>query len=308
MSNPKPTPQNKELSLAKLNDYRKRGAHVLIPQTQLAQMSPLFQVSAEMVRISPNPLDKDVWKLPGGKLGLSKQGLYKIASAAGIDFVGSEVVSSSADYIMMSATVRKRNASGAWEQRKGTYEIDMAVIEQDIYLAAVKKIGSQYGPKNEEEAKKKADEEALKFRRYRVGRCETGAYLRAIRAMLTIKGDYTPTELEKPFIVPAVHFSPDMSNPEMRAMVVNAGKLAIHELWGGTTPQQIEADTGASIAQLQGQREQFHLLQEAEADAPGEIVCSVCNGTGGVDVDDGSGQPFQEPCPDCYPPAGKENF
>lgn len=258
----------KALSVALLDDYRKRGAHVLVPQSTLAQVSPLFQVSVEMVRISPNPVDKDVWPLPGGggKLGLSKQGLLKIARAAGIEFLPATVDSERKDYIRMSAAVRKRNASGAWETTRGTYELDMEIVGQDLFLEKVKKIGKQYGPKNEAEAREKTEAELMKFRRYRVGRCETGAYLRAIRAMLTIKGDYTASELEKPFIVPAVHFSPDMNDPEMRAMVVNAGKLAIHELWGGTTPQQLEADTGMTMGQLQEQRNQYHLLTDGPAE------------------------------------------
>ncbi len=49
----------------------------------------------------------------------------------------------------------------------------------------------------------------------------TGAILRTVRALTGLKGTYTIEELSKPFAIPRVTFSPDYSDPQIRAALLN---------------------------------------------------------------------------------------
>lgn len=49
----------------------------------------------------------------------------------------------------------------------------------------------------------------------------TGAILRTVRALTGLKGTYTKAELSKPFAIPRVTFSPDYSDPQIRAALLS---------------------------------------------------------------------------------------
>lgn len=251
----------RELAAESIHEYRET-AHVLIPEQRLAQVSPFFKISVNAVRLSPNPDDRDIWKLPGGKYALSKQGLYKIASAAGISFGVSEVVKVERDYVCVKASVMKRNSSGEWETRTGTAEIDLDVVQEDLYMANVDKMQKnyQYAPKNDDECVAKARAEAMKIRRHKVARCETGAYLRAIRAMLPLKGEYSQDDFKKPFIVAACHYAPDYSDPMVLQLVKDGTALGVARLCG--TEATVEAETGKTRVQLEESRQVLHAITE----------------------------------------------
>jgi len=222
---------------AKLAAHKGDGAHILIPQSMIYQINDLFQLRINEVSLSANILDKDVWPLPGGgeKLALSKQALYKIAQASGIEFLRSEIVGTpSRDYVVIAAAVRKRSESGVWVIYRGTYELDLITVYENLLSTLEKRIGKgQYGPKTLEEAKKKAAEETNKIRQYKFQRAETGAYLRAIRQCLALRGEYTAKELEKPFITWANHLNPDPDNPNNRQIILS---IAIDETQAPPAP------------------------------------------------------------------------
>jgi hypothetical protein len=271
------TPPPKWLSGEKLEDLRKRGAHVLVPAQYQSQVSSYWQGVYEVVQLSPNPDDKDIWKLPGGrdnaKYGLSKTGLMKIARAAGIELYKSVQEERAPGYIRYEATVRKRDASGAWSYSSAKKSLDRANILEDETATQKGKIGSKYGPKDEAAAIAKADEGVRRSWKFHEERCETGAYLRALRSVLSIRGDYTQHELTKPFIVCAVHFAPDESQPELRQMMANAAKLTAVQLWDNSPQarQDVEERTGLSVAQLEAQRTHVQQLRDAaENEPPGE--------------------------------------
>lgn len=60
----------------------------------------------------------------------------------------------------------------------------------------------------------------------------TGAMLRVIRALTGLKGQYTRAELEKPFAIPRVTFSPDYTDPEVKKLVISQGMNSIGSLFG----------------------------------------------------------------------------
>lgn len=60
----------------------------------------------------------------------------------------------------------------------------------------------------------------------------TGAINRVIRALTGLKGQYTKEELQKPFAIPRVTFSPDYNDPEVRRAMLSQGMNSIGSLFG----------------------------------------------------------------------------
>ena len=66
-------------------------------------------------------------------------------------------------------------------------------------------------------------------------KAQTGAILRVIRALLGIKGTYQREELQKPFAVPTVTFSPDYSDATVRQAMLQQGMNSMGNMFGATS-------------------------------------------------------------------------
>ncbi|WP_206458667.1 hypothetical protein [Anaerovorax sp. IOR16] len=64
----------------------------------------------------------------------------------------------------------------------------------------------------------------------------TGAILRVVRALIGMKGQYTLDELKKPFAIPRVTFSPDYSDPAVRAAMMEQGMSSVSNMFGSSHP------------------------------------------------------------------------
>lgn len=63
-------------------------------------------------------------------------------------------------------------------------------------------------------------------------KAQTGAILRVIRALLGIKGTYQWEELQKPFAIPTVTFSPDYSDATVRQAMLQQGMNSMGNMFG----------------------------------------------------------------------------
>jgi hypothetical protein len=259
-----------------LDTYRNQKYNVLVPTTTMTQISPFHKLRVEEVRIDPNPDAGDVFKVGSkytGKdnsgeskyedvLSLSKTALMKISNAAGIVWNWSETkpISATRDYVLYQAVGAFWKTSGEWLPLKCTKEIDLQVIEDETYEANLEKAkkyaGSRYASDKEklgnmtpeEWAKAQTKSNMIQWRKNKLMRAETGAMLRVIRDLLSMKQQYSPAELQKPFVVPHVDFSPDYSDPEVRKMVMQHGLQATSDLFGRSAAPQ---------AQLQGSTQHY---------------------------------------------------
>lgn len=66
-------------------------------------------------------------------------------------------------------------------------------------------------------------------------KAQTGAILRVIRALLGIKGTYKLQELNKPFAVPTVTFSPDYSDVSVRQAMLQQGMNSMGNMFGAAS-------------------------------------------------------------------------
>lgn len=264
----------KNTQVVQLDNYRREKYNVLVPTTTMTQISPFHKLRVEEVKIDSDPERGEVYKVGAkyvGKdeksgeaiyedvLALSKTALMKIASAAGIIWNWNETkpLAVSKDYVLYQAVGAFRKGSGEWLPLKCTKEIDLSVIEEETYEANLEKARKLSNSKYAEDKKKlngmtpeqwasaQTKIAMLQWRKNKLMRAETGAMLRVIRALLSIKQHYSPSELEKPFIVPHVDFSPDYSDPEVRKMVLEHGLQATAALFGSTatssSPHQLTA-------------------------------------------------------------------
>ncbi len=263
-----------ETSLIELKDYEGKY-NVLFPQSQMTQISPYHRIRVEEVKINPDPEAGDVFKVGSKRAGnswqdvlsLSKTGVLKLATAAGIVWNWNEtrVLSSSKDYVLYQAVGAMRKPSGEWIPLKATKEIDLDVIEAETYESNLKKADAlkpeqRKGMTPEQWADMQTRTNMIQWKKNKLMRAETGAMLRVVRALLSIKHQYSPAELKKPFAVPTVDFTPDYSDPEVKRMIAAQSLKAASDLFGQGTVQQLNpgqigqpADAGAFLKQQQGQ-------------------------------------------------------
>lgn len=65
-----------------------------------------------------------------------------------------------------------------------------------------------------------------------VEKAMTGAKLRVIRSLLGVKGTYTMAELQKPFVIPMVIFTPDYSNPVVQQFMLAQSMNGVAGMFG----------------------------------------------------------------------------
>lgn len=110
---------------------------------------------------------------------------------------------------------------------------------RELYRKRVMEVRQGQKPKPEAEVQayitQHVQQDLLRKRKHKLRLAETGAMLAAIRSLLAIKSVYTREELERPFIVPHVIFSPDVADPEIRRALLASSLRATQDLYGTTS-------------------------------------------------------------------------
>ncbi len=248
--------------------YPKDKYNILFPTETLLQLSPLQQVSYELLYIDPTPMPQgqDVFSI-GKKefddkwievFSFSKTALQKLAHAAGI-----QIDHSSSGYV---PTGKPRSAGykivGAIQKPDGTWQrlTQSKVVDVDVTVEKTRfkyegllqagKLSTGSGDKkrvykNDAEGKKyienKIKEEELRILEFKEALAETKAYTRLVRALLALKGYYTREELKKPFVVVKIslniHYM--MSNDSMKQQLVSHA-IASQNAMFGLPPAEIQ--------------------------------------------------------------------
>lgn len=235
-----------------------RNANILVPTQHLQQVSPWHTARTSVVQINPDPNALDVFKV-GSRYNEAKKeyedlfspakpALMRIAAAAGIvwNWRESGPIALQRDYVCYKAVGAMRLPDGSWQPIVATKEIDLAVIEEETYEANLKKAleyasdpkkqAALKGMTPEQWAQAQTKAAMIQWRKNKLMRAETGAMLRVIRAALGMKSQYTKDELQKPFIVPRIDFSPDYNDPQVRQAIIQSGIPAMAQLFGQASP------------------------------------------------------------------------
>jgi len=212
--------------IAKIEELRTRYESL---STQVNLVTPLqapdfipamYKVSLRAVVLSAEVDRGDVYKddqfCAKGERAPTKVGLLKILQAAGGEVVAEKCrrVDDRKDprYAETQMVIRLPMLDGSSKEFAATRHVDHRDGSDEIVGWSEKRLAQA--------------------RKFTPELSETKALSRAIREGLALKQKYTEGELARPFVVPALVFDPDMSDPEIRRMVAARGLGVTDQLYG----------------------------------------------------------------------------
>lgn len=242
-----------------------REAHLVSPATSVgalpegcsvAMSTVLVDVARETYNVAGGG-DDDGGGGKGGKLGLGKTALDRIAAAAGVswDPDRSRRLDDGKDprYCAWLAVGTVRTFDGALitfqgskdvDLREGSPQVEALCARYRTKLEKWERSGKQGWPPKEPHAQLREQ------RMHLVSMAETKARLRAIRS-LGVRTAYAPEELRKPFVVARMAFTGQTSDPELRrtfaVMQAQAFLGARSALYGGSAPALPAAPAPAAL-------------------------------------------------------------
>lgn len=243
---------------AELEEYRKKNQYnVLVPTQTIQEISPFHKPVLEIVRINPDSkTGGEVYEvvLGSGSFSLRAVALNKIAFAAGIIWnaknSGRTDDGNNPDIISYRAEAAVRKEDGTYMIRNAEYMLDLKVVGEEIrdsYEQKSQALMKEKKQKNEKwteddrkgYVEKSVKRDMLQKRKFRLQLASTGAMDRVIRLILGLKSTYRREELEKPFVVPKIAFSPDVSDPKVRDLLLRQGLDATNVLFGPSSERSM---------------------------------------------------------------------
>ncbi len=244
----------------KVGEYDRSKVNVLIPGSMAVQINPYLVPMAREVRLDPDPVNGDVFPLSQRKvgdrwvataLGIAAVGLFTLSNVAGILEVpqGSGRVDDGSDpgVCTYRATMVMRLPDGQWLPKVRECTVKLVTLAKEIRALKAKK-AEEY-KWNDQRLEAEIAKELLLKEKFLERLAETGAKTRCIRAMLSIRGKYTPEQIARPFVVAGV--VTDMSRPEMQQLALQQAAAVIPALFGPTqdtgpaAPRQLLAGPSA---------------------------------------------------------------
>lgn len=228
---------------------RTAGANLLMPSTRIEGLSEFHSPVLEMVKISANPDDGDVYdhdnvdaSSPKKKYRLTKQAIMKLTVCAGVIWSPSESKRvdnrSDRNYICYQAVGGIKKADGTPVFFKAESDLDFELVDQELReLYEGKAKWLKKGEKPNERpatAQEKAEyieycvkRDLLQKRKFGLRLCEASAMNRVARELLGLKQAYTKTELAQPFVMVRIVFKPDYNDKQVKAAILDA-HIAVH--------------------------------------------------------------------------------
>ena len=246
-----------------LSNYREKGYNILCPTTKIEELPEWHHVVFDLVKLSPNPKDRDVYPKDGKQDGpfiLTGHALQKLSICAGVQWDPSQTKVTSVDrhYVSYSALGSLPKVFGqAPFFAEG--DVDMLVEEDKIRGAWESKVKSTHSSlkwlrdMSADRQKSYIDDkirQELNFKRqHRMPLAATTAKNRVLRALLGIKPSYTIPELKREFVMPRIVFQPDMKDPIVKKALLDGMVASINGVYGGPGPAtQIVHESAYEIA------------------------------------------------------------
>jgi len=258
------TKKDADTVAAQLEQYRKDGAHILIPTIKVDELVPIYEIVLATEYLSPHPRDGEVYVEKKGyqdrpdKLAIRAKGYGKLALCASVEWDAdkTKITFRSLDggYIAHAAHGIAMRADGSPLKFSAEGDSDMGV-ERDIIESTWESKREEYlsSGKDGEDWFKKKDPDAqnayilkgitkeINFKnKSKMKLAATSARTRALKAFFMANPTYTAEELKKPFIIPRVVFRLDYSDPAVARMVKEAKTKAVLNVYGDH-PSQVGA-------------------------------------------------------------------
>jgi len=238
-----------------------KNVNLMIPsETYGLVMSKFEKVIFEIVKINQSSEAKEVYD-QGKEKALTKVGLNKLALAAGIEWDPANCdITLSTDYKSIAkATGRIKHPNGKYIPCTETKTIDCSLYEEEQREAITKEAengdfyskpewktatsGKKYPvfqpwKSDSEKAagiEKKLREIVRQRRKFKDELAMTGAKERVIRYFFSMKGTYTTTELNKPFVIPHILLDTDamLEDPMTRRAAIQNMNGSVSDIFGG---------------------------------------------------------------------------
>lgn len=225
-------------SIQIFNDYPKDAFNPLIPVKVMARISPLHKLSVNVVEISPNEDDKDVYKEKNGDYALTKKALMKLMAAANIQIVESKSVTPSSCQRcleMARATGKPMNCGGCDCRNDIAWQVTIAIPDTSGGFRRV--TATREFVCADEKAKAASVKQYDQAFAFRAAHTESKALNRAIREALMIKSTFKLDELKKPFAVPVI--SPNFDDPQLKSAMIERFSQGDNLLFGDAAPKQL---------------------------------------------------------------------
>lgn len=264
--------------------------HILPAEDAIfAHGAPQWRLDATVVKFSPDdlndcyPIDKDGDET--ATVGLSKQALERLAAAAGISIVSQRIdgrgdllfaeFSAYAVLATKGGEFRTTAASRVWDGRLEQEKCQMGAERKFGYYSSKGwAVTTARGRKKANACSEQERAEAIdlmyrelwiKERNDGLTKAESKAKNRAIRAILSIPSKFAYADIrDKAFVIPRWMFEPDLSDPEIKRMVIQDGLTAQRRGWFLPSPQP------TSVQQIEAQAQPVYELPpppaEVEAD------------------------------------------
>jgi hypothetical protein len=250
-------PKRFEYFLKKKDDF-----NVIFPSEKVLNVSPLHKLVPEVIRLSADPEDGDVWNVgldhdrrePKTEIfSFSKRGLQRIAQAAGIVFDPEHTRrtddAKNPRRVEYQATGSIQRPDGTWYTLTHSKEIDLDQVEKEERArleSEAHKIKAMASKVNQEdpiaadavptpeEIERRLRQTMLIWTKHKVAFAETGAHNRVIRALLILKPFYTREELSKPFVLPRVSLNVEfmLQSLELKEHFLEGGLTWIWNIFG----------------------------------------------------------------------------
>jgi hypothetical protein len=252
--------------------------NLLYPSETILQISPIQKITYEIIHISTNTDDGEVFSVGSSKeegkdgekdrwvkkLALAKPALEKISHAAGIIF-DPHLTGKMPNANPRTFEYRVRGAlqkpDGSWIDSTKSVTIEMDVVEEklrfeieekakDGKLGSWKKEGGKssfvslkYGtPECTREIEKQFMTQLITAKTFVGRKAETGAYNRVVRSLLGLKPSYTETDLKKPFVVVRATLDIEklLNDVTTKQMLISASLNAGSQIFGHIPSTQPE--------------------------------------------------------------------
>lgn len=223
-------------SLSIVEQYPSDKYTLLVPIEKTACISEIQQPILSAVKISTKLDDNEIYIQTKAKNGykdsrgnwhepeparyaLTKRGLNRLASAAGIEKLATEqlVPSTCNKCALVNRGLGKAAPCGTCGNKDVRYRVTISVPQISgpaIIMVEENEINVEAKTRGMSAAQKE------EFIKTVAARCVTGAYNRAIRAALQLKSTYLIEEFDKPFVV--AYLAPNLDNPEVKNAAIEA--------------------------------------------------------------------------------------
>jgi len=234
-----------EAALTAIAEARAAGHNVLTADIALRGLSEWHVPVIETVSLDPDTKGGDIYP-QGEKFAVTRQGLSKLAVAAGVIWSASETKRTDdrkcRDYVSFQAVGGIQKPDGTYTFMKAEYDLDMEVLEEELI--------EQYNAKAAKMRDKTTDEkmkyvdycvkrDMIQKRKHKLKLAESGAKDRVIRELLGLKATYPMAQIKQPFVIMRITVRPDYSDKDVKRAMLMAAIGSMTGIYGSAPSPQI---------------------------------------------------------------------